>query len=138
MPRKVEVSSPTGSAAPRTTGASLRNLRAQIDKLDLQILDLVNKRAGVAAEIGKLKNEHGEEVFSPAREEEVLQNVLQVNEKNKGPLDQATVPLAVMVSGASPVLWTSTGTFDSMVIAGAVITRLTGQSSMAAPSLARQ
>src|ERR687883_953975 len=91
MPRKAEVSSPTGPAAPRTTAASLRNLRAQIDKLDLQILELVNKRASVAGEIGKLKNEHGEEVFSPAREEEVLQNVLQVNEKNKGPLDPATV-----------------------------------------------
>jgi chorismate mutase/prephenate dehydratase len=57
----------------------------------LQILKLINDRASVAAEIGKLKNDHGEDIFSPAREEEVLQNVLQVNEKNGGPLDAGTV-----------------------------------------------
>jgi chorismate mutase/prephenate dehydratase len=66
-------------------------LRAQIDKLDLQILKVVNERAAVAAEIGKLKNDQGEEVFSPAREEEVLQNVLALNEKGKGPLDANTI-----------------------------------------------
>jgi chorismate mutase/prephenate dehydratase len=42
----------------------------------------------LAAEIGRLKNDHGTEVFSPAREEEVLQHVL---ESNKGPLDPSTV-----------------------------------------------
>src|SRR5437870_6673108 len=68
--------------------ASLRNLRNHIDKLDLQILKLVNERAGLAAEIGKIKNDHGTEVFSPAREEEVLHNVL---EANKGPLDEGTI-----------------------------------------------
>jgi chorismate mutase/prephenate dehydratase len=76
------------SAGPARAASSLRNLRTQIDKLDLQILKLVNERASVAAEIGKLKNDHGSEVFTPAREEEVLTNVL---EANKGPLDQQTV-----------------------------------------------
>jgi chorismate mutase/prephenate dehydratase len=85
MTRKTESgsNSTTSRAAP-----SLRSLRTQIDKLDLQILKLVNERANVAAEIGKVKNDHGAEVFSPAREEEVLQNVLQAN---KGPLDANTV-----------------------------------------------
>ncbi len=36
----------------------------------------------------KSKNDHGGEVFSPAREEEVLQNVILAN---KGPLDENTV-----------------------------------------------
>src|SRR5437588_9207888 len=85
MPRK-EAPSTTGAA--RSSGPSLKNLRTQIDKLDLQILKLVNERAGVAAEIGKYKNDHGAEVFSPAREEEVLKNVL---EANNGPLDAPTV-----------------------------------------------
>jgi len=76
------------STAPSRAASSLRNLRTQIDKLDLQILKLVNERAGVAAEIGKLKNDQASEVFSPAREEEVLHNVL---EANKGPLDPQTV-----------------------------------------------
>ncbi|MBV9124264.1 MAG: prephenate dehydratase, partial [Planctomycetes bacterium] len=42
----------------------------------------------LAAEIGKVKNDHGTEVFSPAREEEVFKNVL---EAHKGPLDPNTI-----------------------------------------------
>jgi chorismate mutase/prephenate dehydratase len=92
MARKTEATNPTGnSAATARASASLRHLRTQIDKLDLQILKLVNERAAVAAEIGRLKNAQGDEVFSPAREEEVLQNVVQVSEKGKGPLDAVTV-----------------------------------------------
>ena len=52
--------------------------------MDLEILRLVNDRASVAGEIGRVKTESGEEVFSPAREEEVLQNVVAVNEKSGG------------------------------------------------------
>jgi chorismate mutase/prephenate dehydratase len=89
MSRKAEGSSTSASAA--RTSASLRNLRTQIDKLDLQILKMVNERARVAGEIGKLKTDSSDEIFSPAREEEVLQNVLAVNEKGKGPLDANTI-----------------------------------------------
>ncbi len=92
MPRKAEGNAATSTPlSPARAQAALRSLRSQIDKLDHQILKLVNERASVAAEIGKLKNDHGEEIFSPAREEEVLQNVLQHNEKNKGPLDSGTI-----------------------------------------------
>jgi chorismate mutase/prephenate dehydratase len=83
MTRKPE-SNPSAS---RVAGA-LKGLRNQIDKLDLQILKLINERAKTALEIGRLKNDQGAEVFSPAREEEVLQNVIAAN---KGPLDPTTV-----------------------------------------------
>jgi chorismate mutase / prephenate dehydratase len=86
MTRKNESGSPAASA--NRTATTLRHLRVQIDRLDLQILKLANQRAGLAAEIGKVKNDQGGEFFSPAREEEVLQNVLQAN---KGPLDTSTV-----------------------------------------------
>jgi chorismate mutase/prephenate dehydratase len=86
MTRKTDSGNTTASA--NRTAASLRNLRVHIDKLDLQILKLINERASLAADIGKLKNDHGNEVFSAAREEEVLQNVLQAS---KGPLDTAAV-----------------------------------------------
>jgi chorismate mutase/prephenate dehydratase len=66
-------------------------LRAHIDKLDMQILKLVNERAQLAAEAGRLKTDTREEIFSPAREEEVLQHVLAGNEKGKGPLDPNVV-----------------------------------------------
>jgi chorismate mutase/prephenate dehydratase len=85
MARKTESDSSAGSAK---SAAALKQLRNHIDRLDLHILKLINERAGLAAEIGKVKNDHGTEVFSPAREEEVLKNVL---EANRGPLDEATV-----------------------------------------------
>src|SRR5438105_7870619 len=74
--------------SPAKSAAQLKQLRSTIDKLDLQILKLINERAALAAEIGKVKTDHGGEVFSPAREEEVFQNVL---ESNKGPLGEETV-----------------------------------------------
>jgi chorismate mutase/prephenate dehydratase len=77
--------------SPARAAATLKHLRTHIDKLDVQILKLINERAEVAAEIGKLKNDHGAEVFSPAREEEVLKHVLEAHEKGKGPLDADTV-----------------------------------------------
>jgi chorismate mutase / prephenate dehydratase len=70
------------------SAAQLRSLRSHIDKLDLQILKLVNERASLASQIGRVKSDNGGEVFNPAREEEVYQNVLHAN---KGPLDEATV-----------------------------------------------
>src|SRR6266851_3571487 len=70
------------------TLAHIKSLRSQIDKLDLQILKLVNDRADSAGEIGRLKNESSSEVFNPVREEEVLKNVI---EANKGPLDEITI-----------------------------------------------
>jgi chorismate mutase/prephenate dehydratase len=92
MPRKPEgntmAAHVTGAAR---TATQLKNLRAQIDKLDVQIVKLINERAAIAAEIGRAKLEQGEDIFSPAREEEVYQNVLLANEKNKGPLTEPTI-----------------------------------------------
>jgi len=85
MTRKTEGGT---NAVSSRAAASLRSLRTHIDKLDLHILKLVNERASLAAEIGRIKNNHGAEVFSPAREEEVYLHVL---ESNKGPLDEATI-----------------------------------------------
>jgi chorismate mutase/prephenate dehydratase len=86
MARKTDTETTTASS--NRAASSLKHLRSQIDKLDLQILELVNKRAAHAAEIGRIKNDHGSEVFTPAREEEVFKNVL---DANKGPLDEATI-----------------------------------------------
>lgn len=85
MTRKTESGPP--AAASRAL-ASLRNLRTQIDKLDLQVLKLINERAALTAETGKFRADAGGEIFSPAREEEVLQHVL---EANKGPLSEGAV-----------------------------------------------
>jgi chorismate mutase/prephenate dehydratase len=81
--------SDSGSQPPADKSAAhLATLRGQIDKLDLQILEMINKRASVAAQIGKVKADQGGEVFSAAREEEVLGNVLAAN---GGPLEPVTI-----------------------------------------------
>lgn len=92
MARKPEGTTPTPiSASPPRSAAQIKALRSQIDKLDLQIVKLVNERAAIAADIGRSKADQGEDIFSPAREEEVYQNILQANEKNKGPLSETTM-----------------------------------------------
>jgi len=81
-----------GSAgSSKATAKTLRDLRGQIDKVDQQILKLINDRAKLAVEVGKHKTDNGDEVFSLAREEEVLQNVIQLNEKGKGVLPAQAV-----------------------------------------------
>src|SRR6266566_4419164 len=86
MTKKTEVASNAASAAKLAN--KLREMREKIDKLDQHLLKLVNERAGIAADIGRLKNDTSAEPFAPAREEEVLENVLQ---QNKGPLDNNTI-----------------------------------------------
>ena len=71
------------SASDRAASSKeLKTCRGQIDKLDLHILKLINERADLAARIGRVKTETNDAVFSPAREEEVIANVLAAN---KGP-----------------------------------------------------
>lgn len=74
--------------SPDKVTANLDALRGQIDKLDMQILELVNKRATVAAQIGKVKADQGGQVFSAAREEAVLANVLNAH---SGPLAEVSI-----------------------------------------------
>jgi chorismate mutase/prephenate dehydratase len=61
----------------------LAPLRAQIDEIDEQLLQLLSKRAKAAEEVGHIKNESSAPIFRPERENQVIQNVLK---KNPGPL----------------------------------------------------
>jgi chorismate mutase / prephenate dehydratase len=100
MSRKSESGS-SSSSSDKSAG-NLKTLRVNIDKLDLQILELLNKRASIASQIGKVKADQGGEVFSASREEEVLGNVL---ESNKGPLAEVTVKAIFreLISGSRAV-----------------------------------
>ncbi|MFO0948777.1 MAG: prephenate dehydratase [Planctomycetota bacterium] len=73
---------------PTRKSPNLQSLRSQIDKLDLQLLKLINDRAKLAVQIGQVKSDDGVEVFSPAREDEVVKRVL---DANKGPLDERSI-----------------------------------------------
>ncbi len=61
----------------------LAPLRAQIDKLDQVLVKIFNERSHVANKIGHVKQQLGLAVYDPAREKEVLENVIQAN---PGPL----------------------------------------------------
>ncbi len=63
----------------------LGELRARIDDIDKQLLQLISNRAECAREVAKVKKEAGENAFyRPEREAQILRSVL---EKNSGPLD---------------------------------------------------
>ena len=51
---------------------NLDKQRKQIDKIDTNIVNLLNQRLTVAHEIGKIKQESGADYYDPAREAEVF------------------------------------------------------------------
>ena len=66
----------------------LESLRSQIDGLNLEILRLINERATVVNEIGKIKEKQGVNRYDPLRERHMLDLI---KENNQGPLNQMTV-----------------------------------------------
>ncbi|MHC4665776.1 MAG: prephenate dehydratase [Planctomycetota bacterium] len=78
---------------------SLDKLRDRIDELDQQLVELLNERARVVVEIGKLKSKSGGQIYAPDREKQVLEKVTKAN---KGPLpDKCLVAIwREMMSGS--------------------------------------
>jgi len=62
---------------------SLEELRVRIDEIDRQLVKLLNERARVVVEIGKLKSKTDKPIYAPEREKEVFAKIAQANE---GPL----------------------------------------------------
>ncbi len=60
--------------------ATIDDWRKRIDRVDRQLVSLLNERARLAEEIGKLKERLGLDVYSPEREEEILRNVIRWND----------------------------------------------------------
>jgi chorismate mutase / prephenate dehydratase len=61
----------------------LSQIRGEIDSLDRSLLELLNRRAALSLEVGRIKEDARECVFKPFREKEVLGRLL---EANPGPL----------------------------------------------------
>jgi chorismate mutase-like protein len=57
---------------------TLDDLRDDIDRVDEVLVRLLNERARVACEIGRIKKENGIEVYQPEREKQVLAHVRSV------------------------------------------------------------
>ena len=58
--------------------------RDEIDRIDEQLVRLLNARSQCAIEIGRIKRDAGLPVYSPSREKQVIEHVTSVN---GGPLD---------------------------------------------------
>jgi len=68
--------------------AELGRLRREIDDLDKQIIELLNRRAEVVVRVGQLKRADNTPIYSPDRESVILQRVAELN---RGPLPQKTL-----------------------------------------------
>jgi len=73
---------------PASGDRSVDALRADVDQLDRELVALINRRAGIAESIGRMKKDVGQRVYAPAREEEILNRVVA---QNDGPLSDACV-----------------------------------------------
>jgi chorismate mutase/prephenate dehydratase len=78
---------------------NLAEHRAAIDKLDAQIVKLLNERTQHVLQIGEIKLKHGEEIYVPHRERAVLDRICKLN---KGPItnDQLRVIYREIMSSA--------------------------------------
>ncbi len=62
---------------------TIEDIRRQIDELDAEIVDLLNRRAERAVAIGRLKEQGNGTVFDPARERQIIERLTALS---KGPL----------------------------------------------------
>jgi len=67
---------------------SVSDLRGQVDEINMQILELLSKRAKVVSEIGKMHTKMGVSHYDPSREAQML-TVLE--QANKGPFSNETI-----------------------------------------------
>lgn len=74
----------------KTTSLSLEQIREDIDSLDQQIQELLNRRASLAEAVAKAKfaSEENPLFYRPEREAQVLRKVM---ERNQGPLSDVTM-----------------------------------------------
>lgn len=66
----------------------LERCRILIDDIDVQLLELLNRRTTVVEEIGRIKQELRLPIYEPKREDQVFENV---TANNHGPLPDGAV-----------------------------------------------
>jgi chorismate mutase / prephenate dehydratase len=102
----------------------LLSLRTQIDALDRELLALLNRRMGLALQVGEIKKREGSAVFRPEREAQVIDGL---KSENHGPLPSTSVaPIWREIMSASRSLETPlriaylgpAGTFSELAALG--------------------
>ena len=67
---------------------TIEDWRNEIDKIDEQLVKLLNQRSNCAIELGRIKRELGLPIYSPDRETEVIAHVTGIN---GGPLEPEAI-----------------------------------------------
>jgi chorismate mutase/prephenate dehydratase len=86
----------------RSKSPNLTSLRKKIDKIDQDLVSLMNARAELARQIGHVKSTGGEATYDPSREEIVLDRVAKSND---GPLldDSLKAIYRELISGSRAI-----------------------------------
>lgn len=66
----------------------IEDWRDEIDRIDERLIELFNRRAEYAIEIGRIKQLRGLPVFNPNRENQIYQHV---QDRNPGPLSNGAI-----------------------------------------------
>lgn len=67
---------------------ALEKLRKKIDTIDSRLVELLNERARIVVEVGKLKSKTDRPIYAPDREKAVFEKIARIN---KGPLPDKTL-----------------------------------------------
>lgn len=68
--------------------SDLSSIREKIDEIDVQLLRLLNERASLALEVGRIKNRDGLPIYAPDREMALLRSLV---ERSEGPLSPKAI-----------------------------------------------
>ena len=67
------------------TNMNLKQLRDQIDEINVQLLHLLNQRTQLVEAVGVEKDKQGLKKYDPVREEQIIEKLKQINE---GPMTE--------------------------------------------------
>ena len=69
----------------------LKKLRSEIDKIDNEILTLLNRRMQIVKEVGKLKNNTNAPIYRPEREKEIIDRLTKLSKSQNGILGKEEI-----------------------------------------------
>jgi chorismate mutase/prephenate dehydratase len=70
---------------------TLEDVRIQIDRVDQDLLRLLNERADLVHHVGEIKRKEGLEIYAPDREEKLLKKLIELNKHHKGRLPEKSI-----------------------------------------------
>ncbi len=70
---------------------NLEQVRIKIDRVDQDLLRLLNERADLVHHVGEIKRKEGLEIYAPDREERLLKKLISLNQERKGRLPEKSI-----------------------------------------------